>query len=305
MSRHSRLVTSLVVIASAFVVLAACTSDVDDMAAPATSAPSTAPERDAPSTSSPSPAATTPSTTLPPGPIWADEFNDVAGTRPDPSRWAFEIGGTGWGNRQLEFYTDTNAHTDGDGHLVITAQPVDVTTAPTCWYGACHFVSSRLTTAGLASWRYGRFEIRAAFPSGEATWPAFWLLGADVAEVGWPAAGEIDIVEHVGRDGDVVRGTAHGPGYSGGGAITATAEVANHQDFHVYAVEWKPDRIVWSVDGVEYHRLDKSEERQWVFDHEFFMVLNLAMGGALGGQPGDVDFELKTFAVDYVRVYAP
>ncbi|HEX4983645.1 MAG TPA: glycoside hydrolase family 16 protein [Ilumatobacteraceae bacterium] len=237
--------------------------------------------------------------------VWADEFDDPVGTRPDPSRWAFDIGGTGWGNRQLEYYTDSNAATDGDGHLLITSQPLDVTAAPSCWYGACHFVSSRLTTAGIASWQYGRFEIRAAFPIGEATWPAFWMLGADFAEVGWPASGEIDVVEHVGRDGNVVRGTAHGPGYSAHEGVTGAVDVGSHQEFHTYAVEWGPTSIVWFVDGNEYHRLDRSDDRQWVFDHEFYLVLNLAIGGLLGGEPGPIDFEVQTLAVDWVRVYAP
>jgi beta-glucanase (GH16 family) len=236
--------------------------------------------------------------------VWADEFNDPAGTPPDPSRWAFDLGGTGWGNRQLEFYTDTNARTDGDGNLLIISEPLDVTTAPSCWYGACHFASSRLTTAGLASWTYGRFEIRAAFPSGEATWPAFWMLGANFAEVGWPGAGEIDIVEHVGRDGNMIRGTAHGPGYSAGGGVSGRFDVGSHDEFHVYAVEWGPTSIVWSVDGVEYHHLDKTDEREWVFDHEFYLVLDLAIGGLLGGEPGPTDFEPKTFAIDYVRIYS-
>lgn len=245
-----------------------------------------------------------PTTTDPPrAPIWADEFDGVAGAPPDPARWAFETGGTGWGNRQLEFSSDTHAVTDGEGHLVITSQPLDVTTAPPCWYGACHFMSSRLTTAGLASWKYGRFEIRAAFPEGDATWPAFWMLGADIDEVGWPAAGEIDVVEHVGRDGDVVRGTAHGPGYSASEGVSARVDVEDVHDFHVYAVEWTATSIAWFADGVEYHRIDKGDEREWVFDHQFHLVLNFAMGGLLGGEPSPLDFEHKAFTVDYVRVF--
>jgi len=275
---------------------------------PASSGSSTQPTAE-PATTEPAttePATTEPATTEPATePVWADEFNEAAGTRPDPSRWAFDIGGSGWGNRQLEYYSDTNASTDGDGHLLITSQPLDVTAAPSCWYGACHFVSSRLTTAGLASWQYGRFEVRAAFPAGEATWPAFWMLGTDVAEVGWPAAGEIDVVENVGRDGGVVRGTAHGPGYSAAKGVTGFGEIEDRDAFHVYAVEWDPTSIVWFIDGQQYHRLDKSGDRDWAFDHEFSLVLNLAIGGALGGDPGPPDYEVKTFAVDYVRVYAP
>ena len=249
----------------------------DDTAAPTPVDPR------APSSSS------TTTSTLPPEPIWVDEFDGPAGSPVDSSRWAHDVGGTGWGNRQLEYYSPTNATLDGEGNLDIVARPTDVTTSPSCWYGNCHFTSSRLTTAGIAAFTYGTFEMRAKFPAGEATWPAFWLLGANTGEVGWPASGEIDVVEHVGRDGNVIRGTVHGPGYSGGNGIAAQADIDDVTAFHTYTVRWEPDRVVWSVDGDEYHRIERSDVDDWVFDHDFHLILNLAVGGTLAGSPGPAD----------------
>jgi beta-glucanase (GH16 family) len=289
----------------AVVAMAACTADGQQQSSPSDATEGTMNSTPSPRPNQPVTTIPASTTTAPPRLVWSDEFDGPAGTTPDPSRWAFDIGGDGWGNRQLEYYSDTNAVTDGAGNLRITSNALDVTTAPSCWYGACHFMSSRLTTAGLAAWQYGRFEMRASFPAGEATWPAFWMLGADFREVGWPASGEIDVVEHVGRDGGMVRGTAHGPGYSGGGGVTGSVDVGNTTDFHVYAVEWGPQSIVWFADGVEYHRLDNDGARPWVFDHEFYLVIDLAVGGLLGGEPGPADFQPMTYAIDYVRVYAP
>lgn len=253
---------------------------------------------------------TTPSTsstttsTLAPEPVWVDEFDGPGGSPVDSTRWTHDEGGTGWGNQQLEYYSPANASLDGSGNLDIVARPVDVTTSPPCWYGNCHFTSSRLTTAGLAAFTYGTFEMRAKFPAGEATWPAFWLLGANTGEVGWPTAGEIDVVENVGRDGDVIRGTVHGPGYSGGNGIAATADIDDITEFHTYTVRWEPDRIIWSVDGDEYHRVERSQVDDWVFDHDFHLIVNLAVGGTLAGSPGPSDYRDNVLTVDYIKVWS-
>ena len=299
--RASRRAATLAVVCA--LVAGACSSG-DDTTEPAPVDSATPGSPSTPTTSTTPRSSSTTTSTLPAEPIWVDEFDGPAGSPVDGSRWAHDVGGTGWGNRQLEYYSPSNATLDGAGNLEIVARPADVSTSPSCWYGNCHFTSSRLTTAGIAAFTYGTFEMRAKFPAGEATWPAFWLLGANTGEVGWPASGEIDVVENVGRDGDVVRGTVHGPGYSGGNGIAATAEVDDVTAFHTYTVRWEPDRVIWSVDGDEYHRIERSDVDDWVFDHDFHLIVNLAVGGTLAGSPGPSDYRDNVLTVDYIKVWS-
>lgn len=246
----------------------------------------------------------TTTTTIPaPVLVWADEFGGAAGAPPDATRWRFEIGGHGWGNSQLEYAGDTHARLDGEGHLVLTSEPVAAESGLVCWYGPCRFVSSRLTTEGLFARQYGRIEIRAALPRGEATWPAFWMLGVNRPQVGWPASGEIDVLEHVGRSGDEVHGALHGPGFSAGAAVVGGTVVDDVTSFHTYAVDWTASSIEWSVDGRPFFRVDRTQLPAWPFDQPFHLVLNLAIGGTLGGAPGDVDRQPHMFVIDHVRVY--
>jgi beta-glucanase (GH16 family) len=253
---------------------------------------------------------TTTSTTTPPAAVlvWADEFDGEAGAVPDPARWRFDIGGHGWGNRQLEFTDDVHARLDGAGRLVITAEPTTPGAEPPCWYGPCRFVSSRITTEGLFSHRYGRIEVRARLPLGDATWPAVWMLGSNRAEVGWPASGEIDILEHVGRSGNEVHGALHGPGYSGGSAIVGSTVVADVTAVHTYRVDWGPDSILWSVDGRPFHRVHRDDPQlggqAWPFDQPFHLIVNLAIGGTLGGEPSTADLGPHRLVVDHVRVFS-
>ncbi|MEU1887674.1 family 16 glycosylhydrolase [Micromonospora sp. WMMD987] len=246
------------------------------------------------------------------GITWQDEFNAGAGTPVDQSRWRFDIGGGGWGNNERQYYTNStsNAVHDGQGNLVITARRENPANYQ-CHYGRCEYTSARLLTAATFTQAYGRFEARIKIPRGQGIWPAFWMLGNDMGGAGWPAAGEIDIMENIGREPNTVYGTVHGPGYSGGGGITGSRSIGQPlaDTFHTYRVDWEPNLIVWYLDGVEYHRVDPSRlgGNRWVFDHPFFMILNVAVGGNWPGYPdGSTQFP-QQMLVDYVRVssYVP
>jgi beta-glucanase (GH16 family) len=246
---------------------------------------------------------------------WNDEFNGRAGTLPNPDNWTAEIGdGTinnnpGWGNSELEYYTNdpANASHDGRGRLAITVRKTDPATAPTCYYGPCEYTSARLLTKQKAEFAYGKIEARIKVPAGAGYWPAFWSLGTDIDRVNWPQTGEIDIMEFVGRDPNIVFGTIHGPGYSGGASFGGTYAFTQPvpDAFHTYTVEWQPDRIVWKVDGITYHTATPADiaPDQWVFNHPFFLLLNVAVGGNFGGAVGSNTVFPQSMLVDYVRVY--
>jgi len=250
--------------------------------------------------------------------VWSDEFDDPAGTPPDPGVWQPEVGDgllngiPGWGNGEFEYYTASpeNAATDGQGNLVITAREVNTAISNLrCWYGPCAYTSARLTTWGRAEFEFGRVEARLKLPRGQGTWSAFWMLGTDLDRVGWPQSGEIDIVENVGREPATVHGTIHGPGYSGGQGIGAGYDLpagAVSDDFHVYAVEWTSDQIRWFVDDFNYFTVtagDVPAGTEWVYNHPFFIILNLAVGGNWPGLPDATTTFPQTMHVDYVRVY--
>jgi beta-glucanase (GH16 family) len=248
-----------------------------------------------------------PSTT----PVWSDEFDGPAGASFDRTKWTADVGGSGFGNQEREFYTTRpeNVALDGEGHLVITARAELPSPDFSCWYGSCRYTSARLKTQGLMSQAYGRFEARIRIPRGQGLWPAFWMLGNDVDTAGWPTSGEIDVMENVGREPLVVHGTLHGPGYSGSNGISSTEGLVSGafaDDFHVFAVAWWPSEIRWYMDGIMYHRVASRElptGGTWVFDHPFFLLLNVAVGGAWPGDPdGSTSFP-QTMVVDYVRVY--
>jgi len=249
---------------------------------------------------------------------WSDEFDGPAGSLPDPSVWRPEIGdGTeagipGWGNAERQTYTNdpANLSLDGDGHLLIRALETHGD-APLCYNGApCEYTSARIITAGTVEVTYGRVEARIRIPYGQGLWPAFWMLGNDIGEVGWPESGEIDIMENIGREPNQVHGTIHGPGYSGGNAVgrgtTLPGGGGFADNFHVYAIDWYPDRIVWSLDGVPYSTVtpaDLPRGARWVFDHPFFIILNVAVGGHWPGHPDATTTFPQEMAIDYVRVY--
>jgi len=174
-----------------------------------------------------------------------------------------------------------------------------------CWYGRCEYTSARLNTAGKFTQTYGRFEARMKLPRGASMWPAFWALGQDIGSVGWPNCGEIDFMENIGREPNTVHGTLHGPGYSGAGGIGAAYNGPVFADgFHTFTVEWRPNQIQWFVDGNHFQTRTPADlnGNRWVFDHPFFMILNLAVGGNWPGPPdGNTRFP-QQLVIDYVRV---
>jgi len=235
-----------------------------------------------------------------PGPwrlVWYDEFD---GTALDTTKWVRETGGNGWGNGELEFYTNRveNARV-ANGYLVIEARREP--------FGNSAYTSARLKTQGLGAWQFGRIEARIQIPRGQGLWPAFWMLGDNIAQVGWPGCGEIDIMENIGKEPARVHGTVHGPGYSGANGVTSFYDVragALADTFHVFAVEWQPGTIQWYVDSTLYHTVNARDvPGTWVFDHPFFIILNVAVGGYWPGNPDSTTVFPQTMRVDYVRVY--
>ncbi len=240
--------------------------------------------------------------------VWSDEFNGPNGSGPDPGKWVLEVGGEGWGNQELEYYTKRlqNAYIQ-DGNLVIKALQEKYTGADGI---TRNYTSARMTTSGKFSQTYGRFESRIKIPRGQGLWPAFWMLGNDIGSAGWPACGEIDIMENIGKEPSTVHGSIHGPGYTGEVGIEApyrlpgTKSFADH--FHVFAVEWEPSVIRLYVDDHLYATRTRGELRpgwKWVFDHPFFLLLNVAVGGDWPGNPDASTVFPQTMLVDYVRVY--
>ncbi len=234
--------------------------------------------------------------------VWSDEFEGPAGQLPDMSSWQFDTG-TDWGNGQLEYDTDRpeNVSLDGFGRLAITAREES--------YREQDYTSGRIKTKDLFEQAYGRFEARIQLPVGQGIWPAFWLLGSDIDEVGWPICGEIDIMEYRGQEPSVVYGSLHGPGYSGGDAISLRYDLVGDRfdaGFHVFSIKWSPDRIVWSVDDTPYFSVapgDIPDGTDWVFDHPFFIILNVAVGGGFVGSPDSTTVFPQRMLVDWVRVY--
>ena len=260
-----------------------------------------------------SPASADPPTdTMSPTATWSDEFDGPAGTAPDPTKWTHEVNGDGGGNGELQYYTDStaNASLDGNGNLLITARRENPGNYQ-CHYGYCQYTSARLVTAQTFTQQYGHFEARIKVPSGTGMWPAFWMLGHDITTgTPWPDCGEIDIMENIGSEPSTVHGSLHGPGYFGGNPLTGSYSLPGgarfSDDFHTFAVDWAPDHIAWSVDGQEYSRHTPAETggNPWPFDHPFFIILNVAVGGSWPGPPGgDTQFP-QSMVVDYVRVDA-
>ncbi|AUC76936.1 family 16 glycosylhydrolase [Olleya sp. Bg11-27] len=223
--------------------------------------------------------------------VWSDEF-DVNGA-PDPANWTYDlgVGENGWGNNELQEYTDSadNVIVE-DGSLKITAKAE-----------GSAYTSARLKSVDLFEFTYGRVEVRAKLPAAQGTWPAIWMLGANFETVGWPASGEIDIMEQTGQDKNTTLGTLHYPAMFGGNGNTGSTSVATSTTaFHNYVVEWTPDVIKIVVDDVVFHTVINSDSLP--FNDDFFFILNVAMGGSLGGTV-DPAFTEDTMEIDYVRVY--
>ena len=231
--------------------------------------------------------------------LWSDEFNSDGAPGTD---WVFETGGDGWGNSELQYYTDRseNARVEG-GNLVITAIEEE--------FGGNSYTSARLITKGFVEEQYGRFEARMQLPWGQGIWPAFWMLGADIDNNEWPGAGEIDVMEYRGQEPTIIHGSVHGPGYSGGDAITDEFELEGDRfdtGFHVFGVEWGPNYINYYVDGTLYNQItpeDMPDDGEWVYDKPFFLLINMAVGGTFVGPVSDATVFPQTLLVDYVRIY--
>src|SRR5262245_18865625 len=214
--------------------------------------------------------------------VWQDEFDGTTGEPPDAAHWAHEVGGDGWGNKELQYYTDstTNTALDGEGNLVITAREEN--------FMASSYTSGRLTTKGMFDRAYGRFEARMKLVAGAGLWPGFWMMGANFDDVGWPAAGEIDVAEQRGYDVRTVWGSLHAPDVSGKDVpITHAGRSPDdvHASFHDYVIEWDPGNVVFLLDDQSYAQVMTSSvpvNVKWAFDHPFFMIVDLVVGGVFG-----------------------
>lgn len=234
---------------------------------------------------------------------WSDEFDAEAGQGIDASKWSHDIGRgqDGWGNRELQYYTDSpdNVSHDGEGNLIITARSET--------FGGAPFTSGRIKTQNLFSQKYGRFETRLKTPYGPGIWPAVWLLGSTIEEEGWPQCGEIDIMELRGQIPNIINGTVHGPGYSAGASISGSYGFTDQRfdtEFHIFAIEWGENFIDFFVDDILYLTITPDDvPGEWVYDSEFFMILNVAVGGDYVGFPTSKTPFPQKMVIDYVRVY--
>ncbi len=231
---------------------------------------------------------------------WEDNFDGPAGQLPDPTKWSFDVG-TGWGNNQLEFDTDRaeNVSLDGDGNLAIIARREN--------FSGSAFTSGRIKTQGKFDQAYGRWEASIKMPWGPGLWPAFWMLGSSIDDEGWPLCGEIDIMEYRGQEPHLIHGSVHGPGYSGGAAVTKSYALEQGRfdtDFHLFAIEWTEEYIDYYMDDVLYLRITPEDvDGDWVYDSPFFILLNVAVGGDYVGFPTSQTIFPQTMLVDYVKVY--
>lgn len=235
--------------------------------------------------------------------VWSDDFEGPKNAAPDAGKWKFDIGTgiNGWGNGEFQYYTNRpeNVGMDGNGHLLITARSEA--------FAGSNFTSARIKTQDLFAHAYGRIEARIKTPYGPGIWPAFWMLGDNIDEVEWPQCGEIDIMELRGQEPNVINGTVHGPGYSGGASVTKTFGFVNDRfdnDFHVFAVEWGEDYLDFFVDNTLYHRITPEDvSGEWVFNRPFFILLNVAVGGNYVGFPTPQTPFPQSMSIDYVKAY--
>jgi beta-glucanase (GH16 family) len=234
---------------------------------------------------------------------WSDDFEGIAGSSPDKLKWTYDIGtgNNGWGNSELEYYTDrtSNVQLNGEGQLVITARKES--------YSGSGYTSARVKTQGLFSQTFGRFEARIKTPTGPGIWPAFWLLGDNITEVSWPQCGEIDIMEQRGQKPAITHGSVHGPGYFGANAKTKSFGLMTGRfdtDFHIYAIEWGEDYIDFFIDDYLFQRIQPNDlTGEWVFNKSFFIILNVAVGGNYVGYPTTGTPFPQSMIIDYVKVY--
>ena len=232
-------------------------------------------------------------------PTWQDDFS--TGTAPDPAKWSFEVGGGGWGNNELQYYTPGSNSSVSGGNLIITAKKENVS--------GREYTSSRMITKGKGDWLYGRMEVKAKLPKGRGTWPAIWMFPTDNTYGNWPASGEIDIMEHVGYDQNNIHFTVHNAAYNfmrGNQKGAAKIIPSATDDFHVYRVDWTPYSIKGFIDGESYFEYLNANNgyTSWPYDKKFFLILNIAVGGDWGGVQGvDNTVFPATLMIDYVKYY--
>ncbi len=244
---------------------------------------------------------------------WGDEFDTIS-----YANWTFETGGGGWGNNEDQYYTNgdnsfTTYDVTIDSNVLVIEAREEGADSYKCHYGDCRYTSSRMISEGKREFQYGRIEARLKLPQTQGIWPAFWMLGNDFRNVGvgWPRCGEIDIMEHVGWEPRKTHGALHGPGYSGATPFIGTHELAHRvdQQYHIYAIEWDANGIQWFVDDVQFYartreQVDNASNNGWVFEHPFFILLNVAVGGNWPRYPDSTSQFPQRMYVDYVRVYS-
>jgi beta-glucanase (GH16 family) len=241
--------------------------------------------------------------------IWSEEFNGAAGAPANSAVWVAQngdgvaFGNRGWGNNERQWYDEKISSTDGKGSFILNATKTGAS-ANNCYYKApCEWLSTKLVTKDKVGFKYGRIEARIKGPVGEGTWGAFWMLGSNIDDRGWPGCGEIDITELLGRLPNTNLGYTHGPLSGGGGRGDKVEMTKSHSsEFHTYAVDWLPDQIRYYLDGVPFVTVDKTDN-DWVYDHEFYIIINLAMGGNLGGEIAG-NLKQTSMAFDYIKVYS-
>ncbi|MEI7897628.1 MAG: family 16 glycosylhydrolase [bacterium] len=235
---------------------------------------------------------------------WSDEFDGTGA--PDPVKWGYDLGAGGWGNREVQTYTSATLNSRQENGVLI----IDAVKAGNTW------TSARLLTNNKFEFKYGRVVFRAKLPVGIGTWPALWMLGENFNSIGWPTCGEIDVMEHVGKDPGVVRSTLHTPSSYGNSVNTGTKTVSTvNTEFHNYQVSWTYNRIEFRIDSVFYYAYNPATRngQTWPFDKPFFIIMNIAMGGNMGsaaqyetgGLKNGIDPSLymARMEIDYVRVY--
>lgn len=235
--------------------------------------------------------------------VWSEEFDGEEGARPDSTIWTYDLGtgDDGWGNQELQYYRDdpSNVSLDGAGNLAITAKSES--------FGGQPFTSGRIKTEDLFDVKFGRIEANMKLPYGPGIWPAFWMLGTNIDEVSWPQCGEIDIMEYRGQQPSLVYGSIHGPGYSAGQSVGEAYNLPNDRfdkEFHIFAIEWGEDYIDFYVDDFLYNSITPEDvPGDWVYNNSFFLIFNVAVGGAFVGFPTSTTPFPQTLLVDYIRVY--
>ena len=260
-------------------------------------------------------------TAVPPSPkttwvqVWSDEFDGIAGSRIDETKWSYDKAdgcsqnNCGWGNKEKEYYSElpTNISLNGQGQLAIVAR-----VAPAglqCYYGPCLYTSAKITTRGKMMAEPGRVEARIKLAAGQGLWPAFWMLGRDIATLGWPAGGELDIMENKGSEPTISSSAIHGPGYSGNTPFARRFTLTGSSltnDFHVFAIEWNALGATFFVDGVPHYSVTRDQIQKYgrsILDQPFYVILNLATGGHFDGDPQSDAIFPATMLVDYVRVF--